>query len=584
MRAVVLGSMPTRLVEPSKGAIVKGGVRAERRESRAVAILVAIAAWIVGMLLQFHPMLLSGLRRIQGDFGDTRLNNYTLEHGYRWLFGFPRHEQLWSPPVFYPVANTAAYSDVLLGVAPFYWPWRIAGLEPDTAYQLWLLTIATLNFLSGLLLFSRGFRCRPIASAVAAMLLSFASLRTAQLMHAQLIPHFYIAIAILAALEIFDPAPTLRAGVVMVERKSAWVFVLAAAAVAQLYSGYYLGWYLVFALALAVLWALVIPATRRRFLVTVRANAGAITAAALGSGLLLVPMAVHYLRAKEEVGSRSFSVVESMLPRLQSWLNMGGESWLYGWLASYDAFRNLPMSNEHRLGIGAVTVACAVCGLWMARRRRAVQLAVIVPLTMALLATEWPGGFAPWHAIYSYVPGAAALRAVARIGIAPLFPASLGVALLIDALLRMPRIPPSRAALILRRRDLQRRALIVVILVAAIVAEQGARLESYDKYDMRARVARVVNGIGPGCTLFVYMPAEDGDPQHFHADAMWASMERGIPTLNGYSGNQPPEWPFANTRAPTPSEDSAVNERVSRWAAKWHLDAASICRVRTPPS
>jgi hypothetical protein len=563
---------------------VKGGIRAERRDSRVVAAVVAIAAWIAGMLLQFHAMLFSALRQMQGDWGDTRLNNYILEHGYRWVLGLAPHEQLWSPPVFYPVPNTAAYSDVLLGVAPFYWPWRLAGLAPDTAYQLWLFTIATLNFLAGFLLFSRGFRCRPIASAVAAMLLSFASMRTAQVMHAQLLPHFYIAIAILAAIEIFEPEPELRAAVMTVQRKTAWVLLLAAAVVAQLYSGYYLGWFLAFALALAILWALVLPATRRRFLITARANIVALAVAAIGSALLLAPMALHYLRAKDQVGARTFSTVETMLPRLESWLNMGGESWVYGWISNYDAFRNLPMSNEQRLGVGVVTLVCAVCGLWMARRRRAVQFAILVPLTMALLATEWPGGIAPWHAIYSYVPGAAALRAVARIGVAVLFTVSLGVALLIDALMRAPRIPPSRTALALRRRALRRRAVAVVAIVAAIVAEQGARLPSYDKIAMRERVDRIVKSIGTNCTLFVYMPAEVGDPQHFHTDAMWAAMERGIPTLNGYSGNQPPDWPLADTRAATPAQDSAVSENVSRWAAQWHLDPASICHVHTPPT
>ena len=280
---------------------MKGGTRVERRGSRLAAVSAAVGAWIVGMLLQFSPMLLSGLRRIQSDWGDTRLNNYILEHGYRWLLGVPEHGQFWSPPVFYPVQNTAAYSDVLLGVAPFYWPWRLMGFAPDTAFQLWLLTIATLNFASALLLFSRGFRCRPIAAAAGAMLLSFASVRTAQVMHAQLIPFFYIALAILAILQIFDPEPELRAGITIVGRRTAWVFVLAGAVVAQLYTSFYYAWYLIFALALAALCAAAKPGTRRRMLLTVRANLGALAGAALASALLVAPLISHYLQAERQL-------------------------------------------------------------------------------------------------------------------------------------------------------------------------------------------------------------------------------------------------------------------------------------------
>ena len=563
---------------------MKGGVRAERQESTLTISSAALVAWIVGILLQFHPMLLSGLRRMQSDWGDTRLNNYILEHGYRWLLGFPGHERFWSPPVFYPAPNTAAYSDVLLGVAPFYWPWRILGFAPDTSFQLWLLTIATLNFASALWLLTRGFRCRPIASAVGAMLLSFASVRTAQVMHAQLIAHFYIAIAILALLEIFSAEPELRAGAVVVERRTMWVFALVAAVVAQLYSSFYYAWYLIFALAIAAAWAIVIPGTRRRFLLTVRANLRALGAAALASALALAPLLRHYLLAEKQVGTRSYLVVETMLPRLQSWAYMGPSSWLYGWLAARDSFHNLPMEHEQRLGLGIATIVCAALGLWLARRRRDVQFAVIVPVTMALLATEWPGGFSLWHTIYLYVPGAGALRAVSRIGVVLVLPAALGVSLLIDDLVRARRIPPSRTALALRRRDLLRRSLVTAIVIAAVIAEQVQEPHWYDKSEGRARVARVANAIGSDCQAFLYTTTGGADdPWNYHADAMWASMERDVPTINGYSGNQPPSWTFYDIRVHTPSTDSAVSDSVAQWAALWRLDPARICRVRTPP-
>jgi hypothetical protein len=486
--------------------------------------------------------------------------------------------------VFYPAPNTAAYSDVLLGVAPFYWPWRVVGLQPDTAFQLWLLTIATLNFLSALLLFSRGFRCRPIASAIGAMLLSFAGVRTAQVMHAQLIAHFYIAIAILALLEIFEPEPELRAGVTVVEPRTTWVIVLALASLGQIYSSFYYGWYLCLALVIAALWAVILPGTRRRFLLTVRANLPAMLAADSVAAVLLVPLAMHYLRAEREVGARPFGVVETMLPRLQSWAYQGPDSWMYGWLATHDAFHNLPMEHEQRLGLGLATLVCAAIGLWFGRRRRVVQFVVLVPLTMAIFATEWPGGFAPWHAIYSFLPGASAIRAVSRIGVALVFPAALGIALLVDSITRARRIPPSRTASVLRRRDRRSRALLAILVVAVVVAEQVQRPNSYDKNEGRARVLRVANGIGADCGAFLYTTTGgDDDPWRYHADAMWASMARGIPTLNGYSGNEPPGWSFYDNRVPTADSDSAVSRAVVLWAERWHIDPARICRVRTPP-
>jgi hypothetical protein len=121
-------------------------------------------------------------------------------------------------------------------------------------------------------------------------------------------------------------------------------------------------------------------------------------------------------------------------------------------------------------------------------------------------------------------------------------------------------------------------------VIGVVVAEQVQDPRSYDKAEGRARVARVANGIGAGCAAFLYTTTGgDDDPWNYHADAMWASMERGVPTINGYSGNQPPLWTFYDIRVSTPFLDSVVTDSVSRWATRWRLDPAHICRVRTPP-
>src|SRR5579872_3732268 len=222
-------------------------MRAPRRDvsrRRAVTLLPALAGWVIGMLFAFHPMILSHFAAIQGDWADARLTNYILEHGYRWLMHAPGHERFWSPPVFFPAPNTAAYSDVLLGVAPFYWPWRALGIAADTSFQLWTLTIATANYLAALALFARGFRCRPLAAAAGAALFCFGSIRNAQLIHPQLEPQFYLAIAVLALVRLFesDVDPQQPEGARM--RDDVWIGVLALACVGQLYTSYYNAWFL----------------------------------------------------------------------------------------------------------------------------------------------------------------------------------------------------------------------------------------------------------------------------------------------------------------------------------------------------
>ena len=71
-----------------------------------------------GMLTVFHPTIFSGFALVQTDPGDTRFNNYILEHGFLWISGDPLHTRFCDPPMFYPAKNTAAFSDILLGGRP----------------------------------------------------------------------------------------------------------------------------------------------------------------------------------------------------------------------------------------------------------------------------------------------------------------------------------------------------------------------------------------------------------------------------------------------------------------------------------
>ena len=119
-------------------------------------------------------MLLAGLAEIQGTV-NSRLINYLLEHSFLWLRGQAPHRAFWDIPFFYPARNTAGLSDTMLSIAPVYWAWRATGLRPDTAFQLYMLTISALNYAAGYALLRSGFRCGPIGSIAGAFLFAFAA-------------------------------------------------------------------------------------------------------------------------------------------------------------------------------------------------------------------------------------------------------------------------------------------------------------------------------------------------------------------------------------------------------------------------
>ena len=185
---------------------------------------------------------------------DTPLINYILEHSYLWITGDPLHGSFWSPPVFYPASNTAAYSETFLGTAPVYWLFRILGTAPDTSYQLWFIALAALNFLAAFVFLRRGLAAGFAGATAGAWLMAFGSPRTQQLIHAQLVPVFFVLIALYCLHRLFiEPATGGR-----------FVAVFFAAVAVQLYTSFYVGWFLIFGLCLAVAMALAAPGPRSR--------------------------------------------------------------------------------------------------------------------------------------------------------------------------------------------------------------------------------------------------------------------------------------------------------------------------------
>ena len=108
-------------------------------------IIILILICLLGIIAVFHPTIFTGFSQIQTDPGDTRLNNYILEHTHSWLINSNNHESFWDPPFFFPNKNVLAYTDLLLGLYPYYFVLRVLGFLPDTSFQLLIILMSIMN-------------------------------------------------------------------------------------------------------------------------------------------------------------------------------------------------------------------------------------------------------------------------------------------------------------------------------------------------------------------------------------------------------------------------------------------------------
>lgn len=80
------------------------------------------------------------------------------------------------------------------------------------------------------------------------------------------------------------------------------------------------------------------------------------------------------------------------------------------------------------------------------------------------------------------------------------------------------------------------------ILVFVCLLEQGITTPSFDAAENRERIASIARQVDPRKEAFYYRPGPNPPRFIYHIDAMWASLATGVPTINGYSGYNPPGW------------------------------------------
>ncbi|PWB75419.1 MAG: hypothetical protein C3F15_06385 [Holophagae bacterium] len=523
------------------------------------AWLVPAIALAVGLVVSCWETLTSGFRLVQGDLGDTRLVNFTLEHSYRWLCGMPLAEDLWSPPIFHPLQHAAFYTDLLFGVAPLYWPWRWLGCEPETAYQLWMISVWSVNFVAAYLLLRRGLRASVVGAAVGAYLFAFASSMMVNIVHQQLVARFFLLAALAGAVATFRQPTRPRS------RSEAWgaCSLLWLGVVAQLYTAIYPLVVFVLAAASAAIWALLVPRLRTSALTALKHHAVPLIVTAMCAAALSAPAAIGYATAASEVGLRPAHRVS--YPRALSWFLTGRTNRLYGDLQArlHLEFDRKPLQNN---GLGCVTLAAAAWGLWLGRRRREVQLVLVSFAGLVFLTVVLPGGWSPWLLVRELLPPAAAMRAVARVGLMTLFPAALGLAIVFDRLAGA------------------RRGVTVVVLALAVAAEQSHRTKTYDKQANRVRIASLAWRVPTDAGSFLFFVEGARWHEHVHDEAAWVALATGVPTVNGRSGKAPRGWELDRPEFGTPEERHELLSRLERWARRTGFDSAAVAWVKIDPS
>ncbi|MEN9825589.1 MAG: hypothetical protein RI953_1334 [Pseudomonadota bacterium] len=520
---------------------------------------------LIGLAAFHSGEFASGFTRMMGDEIDVRFCTFITEHLYRALKG----ETEWlSPQMFYPIKATLGYSDALLLHFLAYAPIRPFVENPVSALQFSVIFLNFVTFVSTYLFMRRALAQPTFASLCGALFFSFNSAKFNQLNHIQLQPMFLVPLTVWPLWSFLKN---------MGQQSSAQIFKkLALAGLLlniQLLTAVYTAWYLSFWIFLfLIVWALIQPEHRIQLFGEIKKQRKAIATAALVFVAGLIPFLLIYVPVAMETGTRAYGEAKVMIPRLQSLFWMDSTNYIWGWLAeAFPSFYKLPLYWEHRIGLGAlitlsIPATCALMWRQKSKLKESFPPQLLLPLCLLTsvvcfyaLGMIYFGRHSPWWVVYEFFPGASAIRAVARYALVTAFPIAILLTLGIQHILGIVKMNTGRT------KWLTGSALFFTLTF--LFAEQLGHQTTFSKTEDDTRISRLAARLPSECDHF-FISTRKIVPKYMselQVEALAIAMHTKRPTLNGYSGHEPKNWPLSNILA----EDYAAS--VEKWKTQQNI-------------
>jgi hypothetical protein len=542
------------------GAIIS---RTRTAWSRAPALIAAAA---LANALFFRLQILNGFSVLFGDAYDTVIEAALLEHWFNVLRGLAP----WSEPnYFYPHALVLGYNDGYLIFGLIYSMFRAFGIDPLLSSELVNVVVKLIGFFAFFAAARRILKL-PFGWAVfGATLFTLNHAGFINARHAQLLSVSFAPVMALLLWETWRALGSSRGG-----RIIGFGALSASFYSAWLLTAFYMAWFFAFfCMALAAI--LLIRGGKpgiARLGRTIADNRGPLLVVLVIFLLALAPFLIVYLPKAEETGMRTFRDAVSSTPAIKDIVNVGPGNLLFGNI--YTAAMKT-LCSKCRTGFtaqmtGMAPILLVLFGFavaWLGAGRNVIHerkllsgMALTTILTWVLCLHV--GALSGWLLVYHLIPGAKAIRVVARYPIFLMAPVTAVAVCYLAALAR--RI--SRPTVV---------ALCALLLAGEI--DRGAT--GAVRLDRERELRRFsVPPPPPECRAFFVSaaPGQDGSSMiaslyPHNVDAMMIAELVNLPTINGFASFNPPDWDFAGPDLPD------YPARVERYAARY--DLTGLCRL-----
>lgn len=460
-----------------------------------------------------------------GDLGDARFNNYILEHAHRYFTG--KEKSYWDAPFMYPEENIIAYSDNLLGTAPFYSFLRIIGNDRETAFQYWFILIIVLNYLASYLFLVRYFR-NNYAAVLGAMVFTFSMALQSQMAHAQTFPRFAIPLAFWMALLFAE------------KLKPLYFFLAILFIVYEIYCGIYLGFMLMIPIGILFLFTLKIKRNELKEHWQFKKWKWQMVISLLVNIVILAPLMIPYAMHASDAGLLNYKEhIRSNIPTIKSHFFSRNGTLLWDWLS--EMATDYPAWWDHRIFAGglatvALIIFLVIIGIKLYKKEiwNNIQLTPSVKIIFYTIIFNFLfflrfGNFSLYRIIY-FIPGFGSMKALQRIINIELLFFAIALTFLLTFLLK---------------KDTIKSFLLFILLLGIFMVDNYFKPASFNhtsKAYSQERVSTLMDKMKdiPEGSVIAYEPLERTDPLYaYKLDAMLASQSLNLKSVTGYTGSSP---------------------------------------------
>lgn len=230
---------------------------------------------------------------------------------------------------------------------------------------------------------------------------------------------------------------------------------------------------------------------------------------------------------------RNYGDVGEGLPTPLSYLYPSPDSLLWNWMRPIgDHIKN---AHEHTLWMGLSCILAIIGGIYLVRTKKdkVVKFWLFSFLLMILITLNFYGHVS-FYAVVYLIPGFEAVRAVSRIVQLEVFFLGGLMAVVIDHLIK-------------KEWNVSKKSMIIGAIALFVCIDQlewKSGLNSHSKKNSQFRVEFVkqefIDSPRPdNGAVLVYVPYNNFEVYKYHMDAMLASQDLKVPTINGYSAFSP---------------------------------------------